>query len=88
MTDVRFIRAKNRKGAVITVAYQYHDDEEAIHYATARQSKRDVHVKKIGRDVSFGRLVSSGGKKITYTAIGSDRYSAIAEFVTKNIEIL
>ena len=83
---VRFVYGTDQNtGRTFTVAYMYDDENECIRVAKAECSKRDRFVKKIGRDVSFGRLVATGGMPIKFSDIGSTRYSDISKFVQNNV---
>jgi hypothetical protein len=88
---VRFVYVNNSAGRRVTVAYQYDDQKRSINFATAQCSKRDQFVKKIGRDVAFGRLSAHGGARLTWEAIadnGAPNYSQIAGFVNAAIDKL
>lgn len=92
MTDnaqtTRFVYTTNAKGRKVTAAYNYNDAEGGIYIATAECSRKDQFVKRIGRDVAFGRLVSKGGKFVPFAQIGGSKYGQIAEFVTRNVNAL
>lgn len=86
--NVRFVYATNKSGRKVTAAYLYDDASASIRVATAQCSKRDRFVKKIGRDVSFGRLISKGGKQVAYSSIGGSSYGEVARFISDNVDSL
>jgi hypothetical protein len=77
----RFVYITDDQGRKITVAYIYNDAESVIRYASAKCSKRDQFVKKIGREIAFGRLVAKGGQAIPYEVIGGTKYGQIAAYI-------
>ena len=84
---VRFVYGTDQNtGRTFTVAYMYDDENECIRVAKAECSKRDRFVKKIGRDVSFGRLVATGGTAIPFSVIGGTTYGHIARFISENVD--
>lgn len=85
---VRFVYATNSGGRRVTVAYQYDDANQAIRVAAAQCSKRDQFVKKIGRDISFGRLTAKGGTSIPFSTMGGFTYAHVAKYVTDNVDNL
>ncbi len=86
MTDnVRFVYVTQPNGRKTTVAYQYDDANSRIKLATAQCSKRDQFVKKIGRNVAFGRLATKGGLSVSFKEIGGEKYGQIAQYVTANL---
>lgn len=86
--NVRFVYTINKSGRKVTTAYMYDDAINAIRLAKAECSKRDQFVKKIGRDVSFGRLISKGGAVIPYDTIGGTTYGHVARYITENVDKL
>ena len=86
--NVRFVYSTNKAGRKVTAAYMYDDANNAIRLATAQCSKRDQFVKKIGRDVSFGRLISKGGAVIHYDTIGGTTYGHVARYIAENVDKL
>lgn len=86
--NVRFVYTINRSGRKVTTAYMYDDSINAIRLAKAECSKRDQFVKKIGRDVSFGRLISKGGSVVNYDTIGGSTYGHIARYIAENVDSL
>jgi hypothetical protein len=77
----RFVYITDDQGRKITVAYIYNDAESVIRYASAKCSKRDQFVKKIGREIAFGRLTAKGGQAIPYEVIGGTKYGQIAAYI-------
>lgn len=88
MKTVRFVYTTNAKGRKVTTAYFYDDAAGGISLASAECSAKDQFVKRIGRDVAFGRLVAKSPKFVPFTEIGGDRYGQIAEYVSRNVDSL
>lgn len=82
---VRFVYTVSN-GRRTTVAYVYDDSNSAIKLDYAECSDKDQFVKKIGRDIAFGRLVTNGGISVPFSVIGGSTYNDIAKFVTKTAE--
>ena len=85
---VRFIYATGSNGRKNTVAYLYDDATQSIRYGISQCSEKDQFVKSVGRNASFGRLVATGGKQITYAAMGGSKYAQVAGFVSANIDAI
>ena len=77
--------AQNRR---VTVAYQYVDTDKCVRIATAECSTNDRFQKRIGREIAINRLISKGGKAVSFSQIGGESYGLIAKYVTDNINSL
>lgn len=85
---VRFVYVKNADARIVTVAYQYADKDGGVRLATAECSTTDRFQKRIGREIAINRLITKGGKAVSFTEIGGESYGLIAKYVTDNINTL
>lgn len=84
--NIRFVYTTGRSGRKATIAYMYDDSANAIRYAVAECSTRDRFVKKIGRDVASGRLVSGRGANVaSYSLVGGTKYGEVAKFLVSTV---
>lgn len=67
----------------LTIAYQQVGDGK-YHIAYARCNRRDHYCKRIGRNISSGRLLSGDCYEVEVSAT-DDRYTKIVQFVNKKI---
>lgn len=86
VTPIKFVYTETKDKRRATVAYTYDDTTQSIRVAKAECSKRDRFVKKLGREISSGRLVHHGGLQVSYDTIGGSSYSDIATFIRKNVD--
>ena len=82
---VKFVYAVNDSNRRVTVAYQYDDANQCIRAAKAECSKRDRFEKRIGREVSFGRLAYHGGTVVPFSSLGGTSYKDVAAWVAINM---
>lgn len=85
-TPIKFIYVTKPDSRRVTVAYTYDDVNNSIRVAKAECSKRDQFVKKLGREISSGRLISHGGTSVPYSKIGGSSYKQVAEYIRNNVE--
>ncbi len=85
---IKFIYVNSSKDRRATVAYVYDDSIQAVRVAKAQCSKRDQFIKKVGREISSGRLTHHGGTVVKYETIGGSSYKQVAEYIRNNIDQL
>lgn len=82
--NVKFVYCEDQ-GRRVTVAYYYDDENECIRTAKAECSKRDRFVKRIGREVSCGRLAFHGGTRVSFHDLGGSSYKNVAKWIRENL---
>lgn len=83
-SPARFVYT-NMNGRRSTIAYTYDDAAKCIRFGVAQCSHKDQFVKKIGRDIAFGRLVKGGGVVVPYSSLPSTSYSDIARYFSTSV---
>ena len=83
-SPARFVYT-NINGRRSTIAYTYDDAAQCIRFGVAQCSHKDQFVKKIGRDIAFGRLVKGGGVEVPYSSLPSTSYSDIARYFSTSV---